>query len=165
MGCALFLTHGYNTGPCDDGLFCNGDDSCSGGTCSVHAGNPCTGGGECADTCNESGDTCNEPSGTPCTDDGNECTANECNGFGSCGAVTEPAGTPCASDSNVCTNDVCNASGSCTHPANLGPCNDGLFCNGADTCAGGTCSIHAGDPCTGGAVCQYVCNEGRDTCN
>ena len=42
-------------------------------------------------------------------------------------------------------------------------CDDGLFCNGADTCNGTGCAatLHAGDPCTGGADCNATCNESR----
>ena len=128
-------THPNNTAPCNDGFFCNGADTCSGGACTVHAGNPCAGGAECADSCNEAADNCLSPAGTPCADDG-----------------------------NVCTDDRCNGSGACAHPNNTAPCNDGLFCNGADTCAGGTCSAHVGNPCTGGAECADTCNEAADNC-
>lgn len=62
-------------------------------------------------------------------------------------------------DGNTCTNDVCD-SGSCRHIDNAAPCDDGVFCNGADTCAGGTCTGHAGDPCPG----MSVCDEANDTC-
>jgi len=36
---------------CDDGLFCNGDDSCIDGAC-VHSGNPCPSGTECNEETN-----------------------------------------------------------------------------------------------------------------
>ncbi len=124
-----------NTEPCDDALFCNGADTCSGGSCSVHAGDPCAGGPECADSCNETADNCYDPAGTACTDDGNVCTDNECDGAGSCVAYD-----------------------------NTDPCDDGLFCNGADTCSGGSCSVHAGDPCVGGPECADNCNETADNC-
>ncbi|UCG17489.1 MAG: hypothetical protein JSV19_05550, partial [Phycisphaerales bacterium] len=116
-------------------LFCNGADTCAGGTCSQHAGDPCVGGGECADACNETADNCYDPAGTACTDDSNVCTDNECDGAGTCIAVT-----------------------------NTDPCDDGLFCNGADTCSGGTCSQHAGDPCVGGSECADACNETANNC-
>ena len=119
--------HPNNTDPCDDGLYCNGTDTCSGGSCSDHAGDPCVGGGECNESCNETTDDCFDASGTSCTDDG-----------------------------NVCTDDECNGAGTCTHPNNTASCNDGLFCNGADTCSGGSCSDHAGDPCVGGGGVQRV---------
>ena len=43
------------------------------------------------------------------------------------------------------------------------PCDDGLFCNGTDNCGDydGLCSIHAGDPCPTGTVC----NEDTDSCD
>ncbi len=202
--------HPNNTAPCDDGLFCNGADTCGGGTC-THAGNPCTGGSECADTCNEAADNCFDPAGTACTSDGNVCTNDQCNGSGACthpnntapcddglfctgadicsgGACThagspcaggpecadtcneaadncfDAAGTACTSDGNVCTNDQCNGTGACTHPNNTASCDDGLFCNGADTCSGGTCAAHAGNPCAGGPECADTCNEAADNC-
>ncbi|MCZ7677895.1 MAG: hypothetical protein M5U28_03580 [Sandaracinaceae bacterium] len=40
------------------------------------------------------------------------------------------------------------------------PCDDGVFCNGADTCGGGSCAAHAGAPCSGSAVCD----ETMDVC-
>jgi len=42
-----------NGKPCDDGLYCNGDDACSGGSCSAHTGNPCQG-----QICNEDDNRC-----------------------------------------------------------------------------------------------------------
>jgi hypothetical protein len=116
-------------------VFCNGADTCSGGSCSVHAGDPCAGGIECNATCNEAADNCFAPAGTACADDG-----------------------------NVCTNDQCTGAGTCAHPGNTAPCDDGLFCNGADTCSGGSCSVHAGDPCTGGGDCRSTCTEATDSC-
>jgi hypothetical protein len=69
---------------CDDGLYCNGADTCSGGSCSVHSGDPCSGGPECNDTCNEAADNCYTSNGTACTDDGNVCTNDVCDGSGTC---------------------------------------------------------------------------------
>jgi YVTN family beta-propeller protein len=199
---------------CADGLFCTGADTCSGGACSGHTGDPCTGGPDCADACNEAADNCLEPSGTACTDDGNACTDDECNGAGACthpnntdpcdddlfctGADTcsggacshagdpcdgglecadvcnegadncfEPSGTACTADGNVCTDDECNGAGACAHPDNTDSCDDGLFCNGADTCGGGSCSTHAGDPCPGpdgDGNCAESCDEAGDAC-
>jgi hypothetical protein len=69
---------------CDDGLFCNGADTCSGGACSSHAGDPCSGGGECSATCNEVANNCFDIANTPCTEDAIECTADVCDGAGAC---------------------------------------------------------------------------------
>ncbi len=47
-------------------------------------------------------------------------------------------------------------------------CDDELFCNGADTCLAGTCSMHGGDPCPGpdgDNDCAESCNEDADDCS
>jgi hypothetical protein len=66
-------------------------------------------------------------------------------------------------DTNVCTDDHCNGAGACIHPANTASCDDGLYCNGTDTCAGGMC-VHSRDPCTTGSECADACNEAADNC-
>ena len=107
------------------------------------------------------------PTGTACTDDGLECTDDFCTGAGSCVHSNKSAGTNCSSDSNGCTDDVCDGSGACTHPGNSLPCNDNVYCNGTDTCGGGSCSIHTGNPCVGpdgDNNCKESCNEGGDNC-
>jgi predicted outer membrane repeat protein len=131
--------HLPNTVPCNDGAFCNGPDTCAGGAClpTTPGFNPCNGGPDCNNTCNEAADNCFN-------------------------AVNSPCAVP---DANPCTNDVCNGAGSCNHPNNTAPCTDPLFCNGADTCSGGTCSQHAGNPCTAGPQCAHTCQEATDSCN
>ncbi|MBI5506461.1 MAG: hypothetical protein HY899_16845 [Deltaproteobacteria bacterium] len=196
---------------CDDGVFCSGHETCSGGSCTAPPGDPCTAGGECANACNEAAGNCNVTAGTACTDDGNVCTTNLCDGAGACAAnpntlpcndslycngsdtcaggscqhtgdpcaggtecanacneavdnCLDVAGTACTDDGNVCTTNACDGSGTCAATNNTLPCNDAVFCNGADTCAGGSCT-HAGDPCTGGSECANACNEAVDNCN
>jgi cysteine-rich repeat protein len=73
-------------------------------------------------------------------------------------------GAPCADDGNACTADVCDGAGACGHPVNAAACDDGVFCNGADTCDGGECRVHAGDPCAGGPACADVCDEAHGSC-
>ncbi len=105
---------------CNDGLYCNGTDTCSNRICSVHTGDPCPENSNVCDgirTCNESTDSCNN--GTPLN----------CN------------------DGKVCTDDSCDPIAGCQYADNTDPCDDGVFCNGDDTCSGGTCSEHDGDPC------------------
>ena len=72
--------HPNNTASCDDGLYCNGTDTCGGGSCSVHTGSPCPE-TDC-NTCQEDTDSCFDPASTVCTDDGNICTDDTCNGTG-----------------------------------------------------------------------------------
>ena len=157
-----------NGSACNDGLFCDGTDTCNGGTCSAHTGDPCPGpdgDGNCSESCNEAADNCTapDPNGSACTD-GLFCNGSDtCNG-GSCSAHT---GDPCPGpngDGN-CSESCNEAANNCTAPdPNGSACNDGLFCDGADTCNGGSCAVHAGDPCTGGPECANTCNEGANNC-
>jgi len=127
-------TYVNNTAACDDELFCNGSvDSCLGGTCSVHSGNPCAGLPECQNTCEESTQGC----------------------------IISPPTTSCTDDGNVCTDDLCDGSGSCTHTNNTAPCSDGIACTAGDQCSGGVCL--AGTPndsaCDDGNICtDATCN-------
>ncbi|MCP4593009.1 MAG: S8 family serine peptidase, partial [bacterium] len=128
-----------NSALCDDDLYCNGLDTCSGGTCSQHAGDPCGGGGECNNSCNEVAETCYNPSGAACGDG----TDNDC---------TDP--------------DTCDGAGSCqpNHEPAAAICSDDLFCTETDECDGsGTC-VGTGDPCSGGGECNNSCNEVAETC-
>lgn len=44
-------------------------------------------------------------------------------------------------------------------------CNDNIFCNGAETCASGACSVSA-PPCVDGNACTTdYCNEAADLCS
>ncbi|MEK6675009.1 MAG: proprotein convertase P-domain-containing protein [Planctomycetota bacterium] len=102
------------------------------------------------------------PCGAGCTtnpqcDDGLFCNGAETCVSGSCQAGTAPN----CDDGVACTTDACNEStDSCTHTANNAACNDGLFCNGAETC-NVTLGCQAGsDPCPG-----QTCNESTDTCS
>ncbi len=84
-----------------------------------------------------------------------------CNGAETCNAGSCQAGTaPNCSDGVSCTTDSCNeTTDSCDHVANNSACDDGLFCNGAETC-NVTLGCQAGtDPCGG-----QSCNESTDTC-
>ncbi|HKY64245.1 MAG TPA: vWA domain-containing protein [bacterium] len=208
-----------NGNSCDDGLFCNGTESCDAGECK-HSGDPCAAGGECADSCDEETNSCNDEAGTSCNDgDGNACTSGECNGDGACVSHNNDAecddGNPCTlddecsggdcagtpkscddgvsctpdscnegtgecenptgececvtdgdcDDGNECTTEFCNDQNQCERSNNENECDDGLFCNGSDTCGGGTCSVHAGDPCGTGGECANSCNEETDSCN
>lgn len=102
------------------------------------------------------------PCGAGCTlnsqcDDGQFCNGAETCVSGSCQAGSAPN----CNDGVACTTDSCNEStDSCSNVPNNGACNDGLFCNGAETCSA-TLGCQAGsDPCPG-----QTCNESTDTCS
>lgn len=93
-GCPADAPAGNGTA-CNDGAFCNGADSCEGGSCTLHAGNACPGAdgdGNCSETCDEASDACNAPdgNGTAC-DDGNECTVDDACQAGTCTGDPAPA--------------------------------------------------------------------------
>ncbi|MFO0683130.1 MAG: hypothetical protein U0234_13825 [Sandaracinus sp.] len=112
-------------------------------------GNPGTamdGGGHDAGTGGRDGGSTDGGGDAGATDggprDGGDCTSTGCD------------------DGNPCTDDVCTATG-CTHTANTASCDDGVLCNGHDTCSASACSLHDGiSPCLAGTVCD----PGLDTC-
>jgi hypothetical protein len=73
---------------------------------------------------------------------------------------------PCLVDSDCtdsvgCTDDACDA-GVCRYTANNANCDDGLWCNGTETCDA-TNDCQAGvEPCT---PIIETCNEDADTCD
>ncbi|MGE0790451.1 MAG: hypothetical protein AB7S26_32540 [Sandaracinaceae bacterium] len=70
-------------------------------------------------------------------------------------------------DDNPCTDDLC-MTGECTHEPNDLACDDGIFCNGLDSCLDGACASHRGDPCAAPTVCDEAgmqctgCNDDTD---
>jgi hypothetical protein len=155
---------------CDDGLFCNGAETCS-AACSPVAGTaPCD-----PDLCTEATDTCAECNDNGDCNDGNVCTTDTCNGSMECdhvnntvacddglfcnggdtcsGGACTHAGDPCAPQGCLEGSDSC---GDCDDPAD---CDDGLFCTGVEECTGGACSS-PGDPCSP----PEVCAEDGDQC-
>ncbi len=99
----------------------------------------------------------------------NECESAVASGYnshalGELRAATVTVLIPCTGDEdcdddNDCTDDAC-VEQRCQHSNNSSPCDDDVFCNGADTCSGGSCSAHAGDPC---AVDEW-CDESANQC-
>ncbi len=176
---------------CDDGLYCNGEETCNLGSGECEAGTaPCPDDGlwcNGAEGCDEAGDQCTT-TGDPCPDDGLFCTGTEdcdeagdqctstgdpcgddglwCNGAESC----DEAGDQCATTGNPCRDDVlfCNGTEGCDEAAdqctNSGdPCpDDNLFCNGAESCDEDEDQCATtGNPCPDDGL---YCN-GAETCD
>jgi hypothetical protein len=118
---------------CDDGQFCNGQDTCQGGAC-VSAGNPCPNG-----FCDEINDQCQGCESDDDCDKGNLCTDDICQSDGSCQSVNNIAS---CDDNLFCNGDDNCEDGYCSAHAG-DPCKDGEQCDETnDTCTGG-----GGDPC------------------
>lgn len=123
---------------CDDGLYCNGAETCTAGVCQSGSPVVCDDGLFCngIETCNEGTATCDP--GTPVTcDDGNACTTDTCNiSTDACESVIDVF--PC--DGN-------------------GICEAGEDCNNSDDCIGG----QAGEAVCGNNVCETA--DGEDCFN
>ncbi|MEE2779151.1 MAG: hypothetical protein VYE15_01410, partial [Myxococcota bacterium] len=149
-GACLFLPR-----VCDDGVFCNGVEGCDselgcqpGDPPSLDDGVDCT-----VDVCDEEAESVTHtPDDAPCQDD------LFCNGVEVCdllaGCVS--GDPPDASDGLDCTLDACDeSSGGFTHLPLDSACDDGLVCNGLETCdadlgcqAGISPDADDGVPCT-----------------
>jgi len=112
---------------CDDGLACNGTETChplshrcqAGAAMACDDGVPCT-----ADACNEGSDLCEHT----------------------------PADVLC-DDGNLCTDDTCAATQGCRHENNAAACSDGDACTTGDTCAAGACKAGPALACDDGVPC------------
>jgi hypothetical protein len=135
---------------CDDGMTCNGTETCSGGLCLP--GTP-------------------KPNLSSC-DDGNPCTFSDRCISGVCSGITQLDNAPCNDGNSCTTGEVCLA-GVCvgSQLPDTSPCEDGNTCTVGDACAAGICVggptrddgelCVDGDPCTGPDACLAgVCVPG-----
>jgi hypothetical protein len=107
-------------------------------------------------------DECQEgTSCQPCTVDGDCDDGLFCSGVESCVNDLCQTGTPVDCDDGiVCTQDACDeTTGFCENLADDALCDDGLFCNGVETCNTGSGCEAGADPCPG-----EVCLEDDDAC-
>ena len=101
----------------------------------------------------------------PDCDDGKPCTIDY-RPVGSTGCLHQWDPACCISAAgcpvHVCAHARCEANACVydTAACDGKACDDGLFCNGADTCLNGTCSAHANYPCTS----SQTCDEAKDAC-
>jgi hypothetical protein len=149
---------------CDDGLFCNGAETCSAQLgCQPGVAPDCDDGVSCtADACDDGSASCTHTPVHAACDDG-----LPCNGVETCSASAPPGSgcvggmpVPCGPDGVSCTVDACNdATGLCEHVPNNAACAPGEFC----VIAQGGCTT--GQPCGGDAECQddTLCN-GAEQC-
>lgn len=155
---------------CDDGVFCNGVETCAAGQC-VAGTSPCPG----CDVCVETGEclTFIECVFDSDCDDGMFCNGREtcCTFQDDCpdGCGCKDGLPPCdPSACEVCDEDArtCEVIPTCASDAD---CDDGLFCNGEETC----CTLD--DACADGCGClpglppcdprDEICDEETDVCD
>jgi hypothetical protein len=126
-------TNTPNDASCGDGLACNGIETCDvEEDCQDGTPIDCDDGVACTvDSCDEEFDNCdNVPDNAPCSD------GFHCNGVELCGSTGCEAGEPVnCSDGVECTTDVCNEDeDDCDHTADDSVCDDGVFCDGEESC-------------------------------
>jgi hypothetical protein len=122
------VEHRAEDANCDDGRFCNGEETCD-------ASEGCRpGAAACPDqVCNEATDECQACAHSADCNDG-----LFCNGIETCNidaGLCVPGTPPATSDGIPCTVDLCNEfTNSIDHAPSNVVCDDGLYCNGAETC-------------------------------
>ena len=161
---------------CDDGMLCNGVETCD-ATFGCRPGAPpsCDDGIGCtSDACDPAGaggaGACvSAPDASAC-DDGRVCTGTEtCDpsapGADGLGCV---AGTALDCDDGVsCTVDGCDeGAGGCVNMPDPAPCQDGVFCNGAEVCdPSAGCVAGAPPACADSVGCTIGrCDPATDAC-
>ncbi|MFH1109703.1 MAG: calcium-binding protein [Planctomycetota bacterium] len=121
---------------CDDGLFCNGTETCDVATGCVAGTAPCV---AVTESCNEDTDACD----TICAADADCDDGVFCNGAETCD-LTDPANGVCAASTDPCVDN-------------------GVFCDGTESCDEATAAcVSSGDPCSDPTP---LCNEDTDTCD
>src|SRR5438132_5391813 len=159
----------------DDGNACTAD-GCDGTGACVHTpvSNCCTTNAECDDALGCTVDTCDTGSNTcvhaPLCDDGDVCTTDSCNEPGVC--TFSPVAGCChtdveCDDGSACTNDSCDTGQHICNHADT--CNDGLFCNGVETCKPDGTACDTGNPpnppCDDASICTVdTCDENLQQC-
>ena len=144
---------------CDNGLYCDGTETCNAGTCQSGSAVTCDDGVSCTvDSCNEATDSCDATPNNGLCDNGLFCDGAEtCNATLGCQAGAAPN----CNDGVSCTVDSCNeGTDSCDNAPNNGACDNGLFCDGAEVCNATLGCQDSADPCSG----SQTCNETTDAC-
>ncbi|UCG68369.1 MAG: DUF4215 domain-containing protein, partial [Thermoplasmata archaeon] len=162
----------YYDGDCDDGLYCNGVETCIAGVCQAGTQVDCSWADEQCNyaTCNEDTDSCElstpKPDGIECNDN-NPCIVGETCQAGVCTGGSPP---DCSGAGDQCNNAMCDlegAEGNCDYLIPVQddtPCTDGDPMTYPDTCQSGTCTGPAAPDSDYDGVPDYldVCEGGDD---
>jgi hypothetical protein len=143
---------------CDDGLFCNGSETCNIGVGCVSGTDPCGGA-----PCNEATDSCVGVCSLDVDcDDGEFCDGDEICDPGDPGA---DANGCVEADFGPCFFTMCDEfNDECVQCFQNSQCNDDLACNGQETCVNNECVNGAPVDCPGMDPATPFCNESIDSC-
>ncbi|MEC7521159.1 MAG: hypothetical protein VYE22_14880 [Myxococcota bacterium] len=153
---------------CDDGAFCTTGDVCAAGVCTGGAPRACDDGVACngVETCDELASACVAGAGTCAADEvcdvGADACRATCTGCVIGGVCYGDGQRNPANQCQVCDPAIDGAAWSDDDGAR---CDDGLFCTTGDTCAAGTCGGAARD-CGDGIACNgaETCDEASGAC-
>ena len=121
------VTHTPEDSACDNGLFCDGAETCS-----------------ATDDC--------QPGAAPALDDSVTCTVDSCDEEAD--VVLHTPDLALCDDENACTLESCDPTEGCGHSPTDAPCSDDDPCTGQDACVEGSC---VGTPILKeGPVCNNV---------
>ena len=96
---------------CDDGLWCNGQETCEDYSCQEGLPPDCDDGVSCTeDACNEETDSCDNVANDGLCDDGNPCTNDHCGPPSGCENLCNAVGPedPCCADPECTDSPVCD---------------------------------------------------------
>ena len=137
---------------CNDNLFCNINELCSGGVCGGGISRNCFDSVSCTqDSCNEVADSCdNVPDNGLCVDTFS-CTDDSCNILTGCQNIENDAN--CVAGETCDINSFspptgCGIFQQCTGQPDGTDCDDGLFCNVGETCQAESCVSGNARDCT-----------------
>jgi len=144
---------------CDNGIFCDGMEVCDLALdCQAGPAETCDDGIGCTvDLCNVTTDACEHSPDDAACDNGLYCDGDEtCDALLGC-----QAGVSVDCDDDIsCTVDSCNeALDACDNTPNNAACDDGLFCNGFETCSDIDGCLAGTDPCLIGELCDESTNQ------
>ncbi len=152
---------------CADEFFCNGEETCDAeGDCQPGTAVNCNDGVSCTvDSCNEGTDSCDNVADDALCDNGLYCDGTE-----TCDQVQDcQDGTPIDCNDGVdCTLDHCiEETDSCENVPNDGACDNGLYCDGNETCDPILdCLSGTAVDCSDEHECTIdSCNELTDSCD
>jgi len=147
---------GVDCAGCDNGQACTDPADCLSGACVNAICAACSGKIDCPDGNYCASGVCvrQKPLGANCAD-AMECSSDSC-----------VDGVCCESSCAAC--HACNIGGSlgtCVALPNGSGCDDGIFCNGTDSCNAGSCTDHSGYPCLdNSSSCNDACDESTQAC-
>jgi len=157
------VVHATNDGTCDDGLFCNGAETCD-ATAGCAAGTPpvVDDGIDCTmDFCDEEADGIRNAVNDAACDDG-----LFCNGIERCDPSSDcfSGPSPVLDDGVSCTADTCDETNDVVVNVPIdADCDDGLFCTGVETCDVLLDCVAGVGPADDGFFCtDDVCDEDND---